>query len=194
MHSTPLEEPMKSIFLTGIAMIALPLTAVAQMSPAAPSATADSSTEASGSVGMAKLSVQDTHFIKVAAIAGMAEVSDGKLAADVGDSTVRNIGNTMVTDHTKANEQLMSIAKEKGIALPTQLDAQHAAVSAKLKTLSGASFDKYYLSTELKGHEMTIDAFKAEASTGSDPDLIAFANATLPTLEMHLSMIQAAMK
>lgn len=185
---------MKSIFLTGIAIIALPLAAVAQMAPATPPATADSSTEASGSVGMAKLSLQDTHFVKVAAIAGMAEVSDGKLAADVGDAAVRNIGNTMVTDHTKANEQLMSIAKEKGIALPMQVDAQHAAVSAKLKTLSGASFDKYYLATELKGHEMTIDAFKAEASTGSDPDLIAFANATLPTLEMHLSMIQAAMK
>jgi putative membrane protein len=180
---------MKRFVLTGIALLALPLSVFAQ-TPAAP----DSSTEASGSVGMAKLSMQDTHFIKVAAIAGMAEVNDGTLAENMGDGTVKHIGARMVSDHTKVNEQLMSIAKEKGVALPMQVDAQHAAVSAKLKSLSGASFDKYYLATELQGHEQTIAAFKAEASTGSDPDLIAFANATLPTLEMHLSMIQAAMK
>jgi putative membrane protein len=180
---------MKGLFLTGIAIFALPLVAYAQMSPAP-----DASTEASGSVGMAKLSVQDTHFMKLAAMAGMAEVNDGTLAENMGDSTVKAIGTRMVTDHSKANAQLASIAKEKGVALPKQEDVQHAAVSAKLKTLSGASFDNYYLATELQGHELTIAAFKAEASTGSDPDLKAFANATLPTLQMHLSMIQAAMK
>lgn len=182
---------MKRIFLIGIAVFALPLAASAQMA-ATPSA--DSSTEASGSVGLAKLSLQDTHFMKVAAIGGMAEVSDGKLAEDMGNATVKPIADRMVTDHTKINAQLMSIAKQKGVTLPAQVDPEHAAVSAKLKTLSGAAFDKYYLATELKGHQTTIDAFKAEASTGSDPDLIAFANATLPTLEMHLAMIKAAMK
>lgn len=180
---------MKRFYLTSIAILALPLMASAQMAPPP-----DSSTEASGSVGMAKLSLQDTHFMKLAAIAGIAEVDDGTLAENMGESTVKAIGTRMVTDHTKANAQLASIAKEKGLALPMQEDAQHAAVSAKLKTLSGASFDNYYLATELQGHALTIDAFKAEASTGSDPDLIAFANATLPTLEMHLSMIQAAIK
>jgi putative membrane protein len=182
---------MKRILLTGIAIFALPLAASAQMS-AAPAP--DVTTEASGSVGMAKLSMQDTHFIKVAAIGGMAEVNDGTLAENMGDSTVKAIGTSMVTDHTKANEQLASIAKEKGVALPIQENPQHAAISAKLKTLSGASFDSYYLATQLQAHNTAIAAFKAEASTGSDPDLKAFANATLPTLEMHLSMIQAAMK
>ncbi len=191
---------MKRIFLTGIAVLALPLVAVAQTStmssPSAPStmASPDSSTDASGSVGMAKLSEQDTHFVKIAAMAGMAEVNDGKLAANMGDATVKNIGSTMVSDHTKANTQLASIAKEKGISLPVMVGPRLAAVSAKLKGLSGSAFDAYYLKTELKGHEMVITAFKAEASTGSDPDLKAFATATLPTLEEHLSMIQAAMK
>jgi putative membrane protein len=188
---------MKRIILTGIAAMVFPLAAVAQMTPAGTPAklpTPDASTEASGSVGMAKLSVQDTHFMKVAAMAGMAEVNDGTLAENMGDSTVKNIGNRMVADHTKANAQLASIAKEKGVALPTQVGPKLAAVSAKLKTLSGNSFDSYYLQTELKGHQMVINAFKAEASTGSDPDLKAFASSTLPTLQMHLSMIEAAMK
>jgi putative membrane protein len=189
---------MKSILLTTVAALAFPLLAVAQTSGSAAGATQmtapDSSTEASGSVGMSKLTVQDAHFVKMAAMGGMWEVSDGKVAANQGDATVKNIGNTMVSDHTKANTELASIAKEKGIALPTQVGPKMAASSAKLKGLSGSAFDAYYLQSELKGHEMTIALFKAEASTGSDPDLKAFANSTLPTLEIHLSMIQAAMK
>ena len=182
---------MKRFLLTGIAIIALPLAASAQMA-AAPAP--DSTTEASGSVGMGKLSVQDMHFMKVAAIGGMAEVTDGKIAEANGGAAVQPVANRMVTDHTKVNAQLMSIAKQKGVVLPAQVDPQHAAISAKLKTLSGTEFDNYYLATQLKAHETAIAAFKAEASTGSDPDLKAFANANLPTLEMHLSMIQAAMK
>jgi putative membrane protein len=184
---------MQRFFITSIAVLAFPLLASAQMS-ASPSATPDSSTADSGSVGMAKLSVQDMHFVKVAAMAGMAEVNDGTLAANMGGSTVKNIGNTMVSDHTKANQELASIAKEKGVALPAQIDPRDAAVYAQLKTLSGASFDAEYLQTQLKAHQKAINLFKAEASTGSDPDLKSFASSTLPTLEMHLSMIQAALK
>jgi putative membrane protein len=175
------------------------MLASAQMS-ASPSGTPaklpapDSSTEASGSVGMAKLSVQDAHFVKVAAMAGMAEVNAGTLAANTGDSTVKNIGNTMVSDHTKINQELASIAKEKGVPLPTQIDPRDAVVYAQLKTLSGTSFDAQYLQTQLKAHQKAVNLFKAEASTGSDPDLKSFASSTLPTLEMHLSMIQAALK
>jgi len=183
---------MKLIVLTSLVALAMPLAAVAQT--AGSMAMPDSSTEASGSVGMAKLTVQDAHFVKMAAMAGMWEVNDGRIAANQGDSTVKNIGNTMVSDHSKVNAQLASIAKQKGIALPTQVGPRMAAESAKLKGLSGSAFDAYYLKTQLKGHEMAIALFKAEASTGSDPDLKAFATATLPTLQMHLSMIQAAMK
>jgi putative membrane protein len=190
---------MKRFLIIGVALLALPMLAAAQMS-ASPAGTPaklpapDSATADSGSVGMAKLSVQDVHFVKVAAIAGMAEVNAGTLAANMGDSTVKNIGNTMVSDHTKINQELASIAKEKGVPLPTQIITGDAAVYAQLKTLSGASFDAEYLQTQLKAHQKAINLFKAEASTGSDPDLKSFASSTLPMLEMHLAMIEAALK
>jgi putative membrane protein len=74
------------------------------------------------------------------------------------------------------------------------VDANHAAMSAKLKELSGSAFDKKYLKMELTGHEKTIALFKAEASSGSAENLKSFASTTLPILEQHLSMIKAAMK
>ncbi len=155
-----------------------------------------SSTPSGGmmSSSSAKLSMVDTHFIKMAAVSGMAEVNDGKLASQMGSTdTIKNIGMQMVTDHTKANDQLMALAQQKGAMVPSSVDPMHAEMSAKLQKLSGSAFDKQYLHTELLGHEKTIALFKTEASTGSDPDLKSFASTTLPILKQHLAMIEAAM-
>jgi putative membrane protein len=200
---------MKRLLLVTVAL-ALPLAAMAQSNDSMSNGTAASGmsntasgsandaspagTSATGSATMSKLSLQDTHFINTAAIAGLAEVSDGKLATAKGDASVKSIGDKMVADHTAVNNQLTSLAKGKGVTPPMTVDSKHAAIHAQLTKLSGAGFDKKYLSTELTGHEMTIAAFKTEASTGSDPQLKSFASATLPQLENHLAMIKAAMK
>jgi putative membrane protein len=131
----------------------------------------------------AKLSMQDTHFIKMASIAGLAEVNDGQLADNMGDAPVKAIGTQMVTDRSKANDQLATIAKEDGLTSPTMVDAKHAAMSAKLKTLSGSAFGKEYSEMELTGHEKTIALFKTEASSSSAENLKSFANSDLGTLQ-----------
>ena len=180
---------MKRILLLAAAPLLLPAAAIAQtMAPATavPATVAGSTT--------ATLSVQDAHFVKMAAISGMAEVNDGQLAAKMGaTATVRNLGSKMVADHTAANNQLMAIAQKEGATVPAMVDAPHAAMSAKLKMLSGGAFDKQYLHDQLLGHEQAIALFKAEAATGSDPALKSFASTTLPTLQQHLAMIKAAM-
>src|ERR1700712_2704120 len=58
----------------------------------------------------------DTTFASKAAVGGMAEVALGKMAAAKGaDTKVKDFSNMMVTDHGKANAELMSIAKSKNI-------------------------------------------------------------------------------
>src|SRR3954468_4619965 len=53
-------------------------------------------------------SVPDALFVREASASGMAEVSLGKLGADKGQSpAVKQFGQQMVTDHTKANAQLI---------------------------------------------------------------------------------------
>ncbi len=181
---------MKRSLLVAAIPLLFPAAALAQSD-----ATSSSTPATMASPGMAKLSAQDTHFVKMAAIGGMAEVNDGQLAEKVGaTSAVKAVGARMVTDHTAANDKLMEIAQKQGATVPSSVDPTHAAMSAKLKTLSGHAFDKQYLHDQLLGHEQTIALFKAEASTGSDADLKSFASATLPTLQEHLTMIKAAMK
>ena len=130
----------------------------------------------------------DTAFAAKAAVGGMAEVALGKMAAAKGsDSQVKDFGNMMVTDHGKANAELMSIAKAKNITLPAGLDAEHQAISDSLSKLSGKDFDKAYISMMVDDHKKDIKAFENEAKNGSDADIRAFADSSLHILRMHLA-------
>src|SRR5690606_9501857 len=62
----------------------------------------------------------DADFAVKAADGGLFEVQLGKIAvANASDQGVKDFGQMMVDDHGKANEELMALAKQKGIVLPT---------------------------------------------------------------------------
>lgn len=67
-------------------------------------------------------SLTTAQFLQQAAIAGMKEVLTGKLAADkASDKKVRAFGKMMVDDHTKAKEELRTLAKLKKVDLPMSM-------------------------------------------------------------------------
>jgi putative membrane protein len=140
----------------------------------------------------AKLAGPDASFVKNAAADGMAEVKLGELARDKAENAdVKEFGSMMVTDHGKANEELTGIASAKGVELPADLDPKHKNVHAKLSKLSGAEFDKEYLSEMLKGHKKAVSDFEKASKSAKDPEVKAFAEKTLPTLKHHLEKVQA---
>ena len=133
----------------------------------------------------------DSKFVMNAAMGGMAEVEMGRLAAQKGASDeVRQFGQRMVDDHTKANEELMRVASSKAMTPPTALDAKHQAAMQKLSALSGDKFDREYVKMMVGDHKKDVGEFQKEASRGMDSDIKAFASSTLPTLQEHLQMIQ----
>jgi putative membrane protein len=138
------------------------------------------------------LSSSDQKFMMEAAMAGMEEVEIGKLAAQRGSTdAVKQFGQRMVDDHTKANQELMQIASTKGVTLPTALDDKHQADVTKMSQLSGAEFDRAYLKESgVKDHRKALKLFQSEADKGKDADLKAFAAKTLPTIQEHLSMAE----
>lgn len=72
----------------------------------------------------AALSGDDRKFIMEAAHGGMMEVKLGQMAADKATNPdVKQFGQRMVDDHSKANSELMSLASQKGITLPAASDA-----------------------------------------------------------------------
>lgn len=133
----------------------------------------------------------DMKFAMMAAMGGMEEVEMGRLAAEKGASDeVRQFGQRMVDDHSKANQELMQIASSKGMTLPSALDPKHQADVQKISALSGEAFDKAYVKMMVKDHKKDVAEFQKESTGGADPELKAFATSTLPTLQEHLQMIQ----
>ena len=128
-------------------------------------------------------------FAMKAADGGMAEVEMGKLAAQKASSDrVKQFGQKMVDDHTKANNDLKQAASQAGIELPADSSEKHKKMEQKLSGLSGAAFDKAYMDMMVKDHVEDVKEFeKASKAPGNSP-IKMFASSTLPTLKDHLQM------
>jgi putative membrane protein len=136
--------------------------------------------------------MDDKKFVKDAALGGLTEVELGKLAAQKASrDDVKQFGQKMVDDHTKANDQLKEMASKDGVTVPDALDAKHQARVEKLSKLSGPEFDKAYVKDQLKDHETDVKQFQTEAQNGTDPNIKNFASSTLPTLQEHLTMVKS---
>jgi len=129
----------------------------------------------------------DHDFAAEATSGGMSEVKLGQLALQKGNSkAVKSFGERMITDHSKAGDDLRQIAAEESIHLPEDMPKTEQALYDRLSKLQGVQFARAYAQTMVKGHEKDLGAFEKEASSGSDPKLKDFANRTLPTLKDHL--------
>ena len=155
----------------------------------------DDSTEQAEEMNEDKLSdsmEDDADFAVEAANGGMMEVKMGELAQMNGSSAdVKGFGKMMVEDHSKANEELKSLASQKNIMLPTTLGNDMQEKYDEMAKKTGKEFDKDYVDMMVKDHKHDVDAFKEEANDGKNADIKAFASKTLPTLEMHLQKIQS---
>jgi len=130
---------------------------------------------------------EDHDFAVEAASGGMSEVKLGHLALQKGNSNaVKSFGEKMITDHTKASDDLRQIAGEESIQLPEDMPKKEQALYDRLSKLQGMQFDRAYVQSVVKDHKKDVSAFEKETSSGSDPKLKDFANRTLPTLKDHL--------
>ena len=71
---------------------------------------------------------------------------------------------------------------------------KHQAAHDKLMKLSGAEFDRAYMTDMVMGHQEAVTDFTAEANSGADLQVKAFAAKTLPTIQGHLKMAQDLQK
>ncbi|MCC3406874.1 MAG: DUF4142 domain-containing protein [Microcoleus sp. PH2017_10_PVI_O_A] len=136
------------------------------------------------------VSSTDTNFVMQAAQSGMLEVQLGRLAVQRGSSSaVKQYGQEMIEEHTRANQELMQLAMQKGVEVPLQMSGQNKALSDRLSGLSGTSFDAAYKQAMIDSHNQAIALFQAQSQQGQDPQLKAWATQKLPNLQAHLQMV-----
>jgi putative membrane protein len=139
------------------------------------------------------ISHSDQKFMEKAVQGGLAEVQLGSLAAQKAHSPeVKQFGQRMASDHSKANDQLKQAASQKNVNLPTDMDSSSQREFDKLQKLSDAQFDREYMKNMVSDHEKDIKEFKNESKSAKDADLKAFVDKTLPTLEDHLTQAKSA--
>lgn len=134
----------------------------------------------------------DREFMVKAAQGGMAEVEFGKIARQKASSNiVKEYGRRMVVEHTTANNELMALAKQKAVTLPTAIGKKNEELKQKLSKLSGTKFDQEYMKEAgIKGHQEQAQLFKRQVEQGQDPDVKKFATKTLPVVQKHLQHAQ----
>jgi putative membrane protein len=137
--------------------------------------------------------ISASEFIEKAGAGGQAEVEMGKLGTKKAtNGQVKSFAKRMVTDHTKANEELVAAAKGKG-EVPASRDTMHKAMMDKLQQQeAGKEFDRDYMEQMVQDHKEDVQLFESAADdTKLDAELRAYAKKTLPTLRDHLTQAQA---
>jgi len=138
--------------------------------------------------GAATAAADDVKFIEKAASGGLHEVQLGQLASQrAADPEVKKFGEMMVTDHGKANKELMAVAQQMGVQVPAHQNAEHQAEYSKFATLKDRAFDQAYVKHMVDDHKKDVEEFKKASESAKDSRLRSFASKTLPVVREHLT-------
>ena len=120
------------------------------------------------------------------------EIKLGKLAVSKSASSgVQNFGNMLVADHGKAKRDVASLATSMNIPTTDDTTPDADAEYTKLQGMSGADFDKEFVSFMVQGHQKAIAQFQQEAASNDPQPVKQLASQTLPTLQKHLKTAQS---
>ena len=162
---------------------------VAALLPVAACSSSTPAPMASAPPAMPALAAADQTFINMAATSDAVETQSSQLATTKArGARVKQYASKMIADHAKADQQLMTIAQSKGVTPDTTPPEMATTMMSKLSADKPAMFDRDYLQGQVAVHQVAVKAFEDEIANGQDPDVKAFATATLPTIKQHLTM------
>jgi putative membrane protein len=184
---------MKSLIVsTAVAALLAAAPALAQ-STNPPNLNPDSTAKpgSAAAAGAASEGSSDARFIDHVARDNEGEIDLGKLAVQKTQSPeVKALAQRLVTDHSKANQQLKRLAQKESVSVPTGVGKEQKDLRAQLEKLNGAAFDRAFVDAEVKDHQNDITFYQNESNRLQDPQLRSFAQQTLPVLQEHLQMAE----
>ena len=99
-----------------------------------------------------------------------------------------------IADHQMLNDKLKQLAEQKNVQISTQLDTMHQAMLDKLSNETGTTFDKQYVSDQVKGHQHAVALFQQATANNTDSNVKNYAETSVPTLQNHLQMAEQDQK
>jgi putative membrane protein len=107
------------------------------------------------------------------------------------DKKVLKFADTMIDDHTKAQNDLSEIAQKVGVALPQQSDAKHAQLLKKMQAMEPADFDRAYKSQAVKDHGEAQKLLKKIRTDGKNAEFKVLAEKLTAPIDKHMQMAKA---
>jgi len=138
-----------------------------------------------------KTPFSDEQFVILAGAGGMYEVALGKEAkSNAASEDVKKFGDRMVTDHTKAGQDLAAAAKAANIGFPLKIFSDQQATLNQLAQIRGPDFDRVYMKKMVADHKEDVALFERASKEAKNDKIKSYASKTLPTLKEHLKMAQ----
>jgi predicted outer membrane protein len=132
----------------------------------------------------------DRLFLTKAAMGNMAEIMTSQLAMQKSkNAQVRQIAQQMVTEHSRAQSELIPIMQRRGVPVPTTVGAMHTATFQQLQRARGNNFDQLYMAAQAEAHEETVSLYQAALPMVNDPDARAYITRNLPPVVGHTQMV-----
>jgi putative membrane protein len=142
-----------------------------------------------GATLLAAASQADRDFVGKVSQGGLYEVEAGRVAAMRGTvPAVKDFGVLESHDHEGVNSELKHIAGMTGVSITPGLNAEFSQRLAKLKGVSSAQFDSYYIDDMKQIHNNDEGLFAQEAQEGSAP-YKEFAHRTAVLVKAHLGWL-----
>ena len=102
-------------------------------------------------------SADDSKFLQEAIRGNTAEVKMGELAKQHAQSKdVRDYGQMLIDDHSKANDKAIAAAKSMNVTAPTEPSAQQKQEHDMIAKLSGSQFDSMFMDHMVRDHQEDI--------------------------------------
>jgi putative membrane protein len=136
----------------------------------------------------APLGPADTYFVTQTTLGTPFQTDSGRIAQTKGTTeAIRSYAQLMVSSHITVDNILLAILKNKAPAPPpTLLKAAYATMISSLEHESGKLLDADYIRGQVNYQKGNTALYQYEISNGTDPDLKAFAQQTLPKIQDHL--------
>jgi len=139
------------------------------------------------------LNETDAAFLKTVAQDSQFDIRASEMAqTHSDDERLKEYAETSVADNKRIERQLITLAEEKNVQLPSSPDKAQQAELKKLEQLKGKDFDQAYVKHLGSAYQFDlVERFKRTAERSVDVDVRGFARTNLPRVNIRYSMVNS---
>ncbi|MER7930757.1 MULTISPECIES: DUF4142 domain-containing protein [unclassified Streptomyces] len=134
----------------------------------------------------------DQVFLQQAHQGNLAEILAGKDAEHHATTVcVKDVGKTLVRDHSKLDASVRKLAAETNTTLPSApTTAQQKQLKAVQAKAGSSAYDMAWLKVQEVAHRTTLAGIDNEIAHGKNGRVVAAAREARPVVAMHLAMVR----